>query len=139
MKFLIGFVLVVAIGYGAMHYGGLLSFDPAQQGRDAKAAIKPGMSWQKVVAATTEPGESRFYVIQKKNIGGNEIEISKPGPFMPYDGKNLEDRLSKDSLPEGFEFLYKFTTEEQFLVKFDAAGDVEYIAKPPTMNDLLDQ
>ncbi len=138
MKFLIGLVLVVGIGYGAMHYGGLLSFDPAQQGRDAKAAIKPGMSWQKVVAVS-KPGECRFYVIQKKNIGGNEIEISKPGPFMPFDAKNLEDRIGNDSLPEGFEFLYKFTTEMQFMVKFDSAGDVEYLSKPPTMNDLLDR
>ncbi|MCA9252218.1 MAG: hypothetical protein R3E58_02255 [Phycisphaerae bacterium] len=138
MKFLIGLVLVVGIGYGAMHYGGLLSFDPAQQGRDAKAAIKPGMSWQKVVAVS-EPGECRFYVLQKQNIGGNEIEFPKPGPFMPFDAKNLEDRLANDSLPEGFEFYYKFTTEEQFLVKFDAAGDVEGISKPPTMNDLLDR
>ena len=139
MKILAGLVLVVGIGYGAMHYGGLLSFDPAQQGRDAKAAIKPGMSWQKVVAATTDPAECRFYVIQKKNIGGNEIEISKAGPFMSFDAKNLEDRLLNDSLPEGFEFLYKYTAEEQFMVKFDAAGDVEYVAKAPTLNDFLDK
>ncbi|GJM24058.1 MAG: hypothetical protein DHS20C16_04730 [Phycisphaerae bacterium] len=139
MKFLVGLILVVGIGYGVMHFGGLTSFDPAQQGRDAKAAVKPGMSWTKVIAAAAEPGKCRFYVIQKKNVGGNEIEISKPGPFMPFDAKNLENRLLDETLPEGFEFLYVFTTEEQFMVKFDAAGDVEYVSKPPTMNDLLDR
>lgn len=138
MKILVGLILVVGIGYGALHYGGLLSFDPAQQGRDAKAAIKPGMSWKKVVSTTTEPSECRFYVIQKKNLGGQEIEITKAGPFMPFDGKNLEDRLLDESLPKGFEFLYKYSADVQFLVKFDAAGDVEYIGDAPTMKDLLD-
>ncbi len=138
MKILVGLILVVGIGYGAMHYGGLLSFDPAQQGRDAKAAIKPGMSWKKVVSATTEPTECRFYVIQKKNIDGNEIEVTKPSAFTSFDGDNLANRLADESLPAGFEFLYKYTADVQFLVKFDSAGDVEYIADAPTMKDLLD-
>ncbi len=138
MKAILGLAVLALVIYGALHYGGLLDFDPAQQAKDARAAIKPGMSWQKVSTAAGKPGKCRFYVIHKKMIGGEEVEVTEPGPFMKYDATNLANRLDGGTLPAGFEFLYNFSANDSFLVKFDAAGDVDYVADAPTINKLLD-
>ncbi|NOX58799.1 MAG: hypothetical protein GXP29_08075 [Planctomycetes bacterium] len=136
MKFLVGLVLVVGIGYGALHY--LLSFDPAQQAKDARAAVKPGMPWGKVVSSAGEPRKCRFYFAQKKMLNGVEVEIIKPGTLTKFDKNNLGQRMRDETLPYGFEFFYNFSAESAFFVKFDGVGDVEHVYDAPTMNDLLD-
>ena len=59
-------VLGVGVGAAVYFYGGVADFDPSEQGRQAKAAIKPGMTWKKVIDVARKPREYRMYVPNPK-------------------------------------------------------------------------
>lgn len=131
MKFLLGFILVCGAIFLAMYYwGGLGGFDPSQQGRDAKAAIQPGMTWKKVMDAAGKPREYRIMIIQK--------EMPKPGPVAAFNETALAERINSGTIEHGFVFEYRFSESVAFDVYFDGAGDVIYVADAITMSKLLD-
>ena len=134
-------VLVVLIGVGGYllyDFGGYGSFDPSQQGRDAKAAIKPGMSWSKVVDAAGEPREYRVVIEKRATIGGVEEITYKPGPANKFSRDIVTDRVATSDLPHGFIFEYVFSQSVAFAVTFNDLGNVVGVRDMGTMADLLD-
>lgn len=131
MKFILGLLLVCGALFLLMYYGGGLSgFDPSQHGRDAKAAIQPGMSWKKVMDAAGKPREYRIMIIQKG--------FPKPGPVGAFDEKALAGRIDAGTMENGFVFGYRFSESVAFDVYFDGAGNVTTVADAITMSKLLD-
>lgn len=137
MKVLFGLLLVGAALFAALHYGGMFSYDPAAEAKQVRAAVdQPGASWTKVVAVQA-PRKWCVWNETKKMVDGEELVTTKPGPEVPFDAKNLEQRLADGNLPAGFSFIYDFGGD-RFAVKFDDAGNVEYVQDMKTMKDLLD-
>jgi hypothetical protein len=133
-------LLILGFGILAVVYfaGGYGSFDPSEQGRQARKAIKPGMTWNKVVAKAGEPNE--YQVIERKvsTIGGEEIEFFKPGARNKFNEKVLGDRVKENSLPHGFRFEYRFSQSVAFAVEFDGSGTMVGLVDLPTVADLLE-
>ena len=140
MKFLLGVVVVCAIVFGAVYYGGgFASFDPNKQGKEAMKAIQPGMDWKKVIDLAGEPKEYRVYTKVTREVAGELIEEVKPGAISPFTRENIEQRLKEDNMQEGFIFPYTFSAATAFTVDFDSAGTVVRVNKAITMSDLLDR
>jgi hypothetical protein len=139
MKVLLGLLVLAGALAAVLYYGGMFGFDPVQQAKDTRAAITPGMSWEKV-AAISEPKRWRIYNEHKQTIEGEEIISYEPGPDVSFQGNNIAERLKEGSLRGGFEFRYDFHSQKggAFIVKFDQNGDVEYVTDAPTLGTLLD-
>ncbi len=138
MKILFGLLLLGGGLFAVLHFTGTFDFDPAQQAKDARAAIAPGMSWKKVVAGAGAPKKYCIYIVQKKMVDGTEIEFAKPGPEVNYDEQAIASRVDDGSFPVGFSFFYRFSNADAFEVKFDEYGDVTMVQDLVTMKDLLD-
>ncbi len=138
MKVLVGLLLFAGALFALLYYTGMFEFNPAQQAADARAAVKPGMSWDKVIGAVSPPKEYRIYVKKIKNIAGQQMEVLEPGPSLPFDRENLANRLADGSLPGGFDFTYVFSNSEAFTVHFDENGDVAHVSDSAIMKKLLD-
>ncbi|HUU85532.1 MAG TPA: hypothetical protein VM243_18690 [Phycisphaerae bacterium] len=133
-------VLIVLIGgvcLAVYYFGGAASFDPSQQGRDARAAVKPGMTLKKVIAAAGEPREYRVINRQVKNFAGQEQEVFKPGAKNPFDFDRVTERIANNELPHGFTLDYFFSNKVAFAVTFDATGTAMSVDDLTTMADLL--
>jgi hypothetical protein len=138
MKVILVLILVAAGAILAFYYGaGYASFDPSEQGRQAKAAIKPGMSWKKVADIAGEPKEYQLFIESKKRIGNEERTIVKPGARNRFDPKVLAGRVESNTIPQGFIFHYYFSDSVAFQVQFDGAGTVTGVHDNVTVADLL--
>jgi len=138
MRFLLSTVVSVALLLVVVYYvGGVKGWDPSQQGRDAKAKITPGMSWKKVLDLTGEPKKYRAIVKKTDRIGSETHEYFVPGPPNPFRRSRIEERLVENSLPHGFLTTFIFSSSVGFTVKFDGAGNVEYVDDATTMADIL--
>ncbi|GMU36237.1 MAG: hypothetical protein KJ057_02770 [Phycisphaerae bacterium] len=134
-------VLLVLIGAGVFavyQFGGYSTLDPSQQGRDARAAIAPGMTWQVVVQTAGAPKEFAIYVETGKDAQTG-TPLVKLGPRMKYNADSLESRVKNDQVPHGFVFPYRFSTEVAFQVEFDESGVVVGVDDMVTLNKLLDR
>ena len=138
MKVIVVLVLLVAGACLALYYlGGAATFDPSQQGRDAKAAIKAGMTLKKVIAVAGEPAKYRVINRQVKNSGGQEIEFFKPGAINPFDGDRVAGRIAANDLPHGFILNYTFSDTVSFAVTFDGTGTVVDVQDTTTIADVF--
>ena len=138
MKVIIVLVLLAAGACLALYYlGGAATFDPSQQGRDAKAAIKPGMTLKKVIAVAGEPAKYRVINRQVKTISGQEIEFFKPGAINPFDADRLTDRIAGNDLPHGFILNYTFSDTVSFAVTFDGTGTVVDVQDTTSIADVF--
>lgn len=139
MKALIGLVVLGGIALGIVYLvGGYGSLDPTEQGRQAKAAINPGMSWSQVIAAAGEPRRYQVLRIEKRMVGGEEYEdLVESGP-MKFDRSVFENDMKANNYKEGFNFQYYFSHQAAFKVRFDPAGNVEFVEDEKTVADLLD-
>ncbi|MCH8241368.1 MAG: hypothetical protein IH897_02010 [Planctomycetes bacterium] len=138
MKVLFFFMAMVALGLAAMYYGGGFSgFDATQQGKDARKAIGPGMSWKQVFDVAREP--RNYQTIQRtvNRVGGVDMEFFKPGPANRFVLDTFKKRLADNDLPHGFIVTYYYSNQEAFIVRFDGTGTVEYVEDAITMADLL--
>ncbi|MBI4718174.1 MAG: hypothetical protein HY763_10245 [Planctomycetes bacterium] len=134
------FKLIVALGILltlAYYLGGVRGFDASQQGRDARAAIGPGMSWQQVFAATREPKKYRAILKETKKVGGQTQEFLVPGPENKFRREALAARLAENSLPHGFLCTFRYSESVAFTVTFDGGGNVVAVEDAATMADLL--
>ena len=94
MKVILVLLILGGIGALALYYGGgYASFDPSEQGRQAKAAIKPGMTWKQVVDAATAPKDYQVFIEQTKRVGNEEVKMVKPGPRNRFKRDVLAGRL----------------------------------------------
>ncbi len=138
MKVFVGLLILAGGLFLVLHYTGMFEFDPVKQAQDARAAIKVGMSWDKVVSAAQEPRKYCVYVLKKEVVNGQEFETVKAGPEMPFDAENIRKRVADGSFEAGFSFRYVFSAGDAFEVKFDEMGYVESVQDMRTMKDLLD-
>ena len=138
MKILLGLLLVCGGLFALLYYTGMFEFDPAKQAREARAAVRPGMAWDKVADAIGDPKEYRIFIKKAQMIGAAKVEQIKPGPIAPFSRQNIAERLAKETLPLGFTFTYIFSNTEAFTIVFDGYGDVVNVHDAVTMKDLLD-
>lgn len=137
------FVGLLALGgivlLGVYWFGGSRSYDPTEAGKQAKAAIKTGMSWQQVIAAAgAEPGKYSVFRKVKKKISGQDVEYVEEGTELNFERKVFEATFNAKEMKEGFQFEYLFSHQAAFSVTFDVAGNVVGVQDEKTMANLLD-
>lgn len=137
MKFLIGLVLVGGIVLSVVYVSSIKTFDPTDQGKKAKAALAPGMTWNAVIANAGKPGKYRTMMRVKERIAGDEVEIIKPGAQLSFDQSLFESDFKAKNMPDGFIFEYVFSHQAAFAVSFDSGGRSTSIEDLRTMADLL--
>ena len=139
MKMIFGLLLLMAIGWGVVYYvGGSASFDPTQQGRDARAAITTGMTWSQVLDVAGAPGKwSKLVRKQHKNFQGEIVETIDPSPSVDYRKGSISRHLRDGNLPDGFMVTYTFSRSVAFFVEFVGSGKVAEVRDAPTEADLL--
>jgi len=139
MKAIVVLVLMGAVACGAIYYfGGYASFDPTEQGRKARDAIKPGMTWKQVADMAGDPKEYQVYQEHRRGTGDNERIILTPGAYNKFDRRRMAERIAASELPHGFIFRYNFSAQAAFSVFFDDRGSVVEVADGTTMTDLLE-
>lgn len=129
---------MAALALAAIYYGGGFSgFDATQQGKDARKAIGPGMSWKQVFDVAREP--RKYQVINRKvtRVNGAEIEFLEPGPANRFVLDTFKKRLADNGYPHGFIVTYSYSNQEAFTVQFDGTGTVKFVENAMTMADLL--
>jgi hypothetical protein len=135
MKLLIGLAIVLGLGlYAFYHMGGYSSMDPTEQGKQAMAAIRPGMTWQEVIQATKVPGRYRS-MMAKKEPDGTEVFV--PAGVQKFDLDSFKAAYDGGGMNHGFVFVYVYSDKASFDVDFDDAGKVEFVSRLPGMSDLL--
>lgn len=136
MKLLIGLFVLGGIGIGAVYLiGGYASFDPTEQGKQAKAAITPGMTWNQAVTAAGGPQRYRVFRLVKRR---NKEDLVRSGQ-LKFEMDLFTNDMTNKSFAHGFIFEYVFSPQAAFSVHFDARGRVEFVEDLKTMADLLDQ
>ena len=131
-------MVIIALGLAAMFYGGGSSgFDATQQGKDARAAIGPGMSWKQVFDVAREP--RKYQTIHRKviKVGGEELETFEPGPPNRFVLDTFKKRIANNEYLYGFLVTYEYSNQEAFIVHFDGTGTVKFVEDATTMADLL--
>jgi hypothetical protein len=138
MKIVVGIIALILVGLAAMYFfGGYKELDPDKQGREAKAAITPGMTFKQVIDAAGKPRKARTISVHKRKDGDEWIEDEQIGPLSEFKQNVIEDRLRQNNAPYGFILHYYFSDQVAFEVRFDAQGVVEEIYDVRTMADLL--
>lgn len=138
MRTLVLLVIVFGIAiFTVYHFGGYGKLDPSQQGRNARAAISAGMTWQQVVKAVGRPRSYVLYIEAGKDQLTKELMI-KEGPKMDFDPDVIASRVANKSAPHGFFFPYVFSNSVAFKVEFDETGAVIGVDDMVTLNKLLD-
>jgi hypothetical protein len=125
MKIVLILIIIVAIGgFIAFKYGGIGSFDPSEQGRQHKAAIKPGMTFQKVIDVAGEPREYSTVIRKVETVDGMEIETFSDSVAVRFDKARFLRRLDDGELQWGFAFPYDYSRSVAFQVNFAGDGTV---------------
>jgi hypothetical protein len=138
VKAMVAVMVVAGAALGLVYFaGGFRSFDPTKQGRKAKAAITPGMTWTQVAQVAGDPKHYRVLAKVKKKSGGDVVEVIEPGFPMEFDRKTLAAEISANRVPNGFVFAYMFSQQAAFSVTFDGTGCVVGVEDIQTMADLL--
>jgi len=138
MKVIIGLLVVLGLVIAGVYYlGGYSSFDPNQQGEQAKAAIKPGMTWTQVIAVAGENPKLQTISVSKRKISGQVREERMLGAKVNFSKSQLADRLKYNEYPNGFILSYVFSERVAFDVLFDGTGKVVSVSDAMTMADLL--
>lgn len=137
MKTIIVLVGILAIAAAGLYFfGGYRSFDPSEQGRKAKAAIKAGMPWTAVVTTAGEPQEFRHF-IREPAKRAKALPSVKLGPPVRFRSDVLTQQVANNELPDGFVFIYHFSNKVAFEVTFNNVGAAMSIGDVMTMADLL--
>ncbi|UCG32778.1 MAG: hypothetical protein JSU68_14065 [Phycisphaerales bacterium] len=126
-------ILVVIAGAAVYSFGGYSSYDPTQKGREAKAAISPGMTLEQVVDAIDQP--TKYAELVRIEKRGQEY-IDETG-LMGFTLENVRYRIDSNEVPEGFYLLYHYSAQASFEVHFDGKGIVTHVKDHATMADLL--
>lgn len=138
MKVLFAFTLIVCISVAMVYYrGGFSGFDATKQGETARAAVTPGMSWQKVFQVVKEPRKYQAIYRKVKTIGGVEVEYFEMGPPNKFNRTSFDTRMVDNGLPHGFRVVYRYSELVAFAVTFDGAGNVAGVEDVATMADFL--
>ncbi|HSW47124.1 MAG TPA: hypothetical protein VLM89_16290 [Phycisphaerae bacterium] len=138
MKAIITLIALLAVVLAVVYFrGGYQSFDPAEQGNKAKAAIKPGMTWKQVIDAAGTGGKYRSIMKKVERTGGQEYTTTVLGPHVELKPDRVAAHVAAGDIPDGFIFEYRFSQSVAFAVIFDGAGIVDEVRDLTTMADLL--
>ena len=138
MKAIIVLLALVGAGWLALYFGGSYgSFDASEQGRQAKAAVAPGMTHTQAFDICGDPRNVRSIRREVNKRGGEELEFFVPGPKVKTTRERLAERVKDGDFPYGFVVPYRFSDSVAFAVHFDGTGAVEYVEDLATMADLL--
>jgi hypothetical protein len=135
--FFILIILVVIAGAAVYYFGGYGSYDPTQKGRDAKAAISPGMTLEEVIDAIGQPTKYAELVKETQKQGALVSESIKPTALMSFNLQNVRYRIDHNEVPEGFFLLYHYSAQASFEVHFNGKGIVTDVRDHATVADLL--
>ena len=138
MKFLFKLVIMVVVLLIVLYFvSGVGKFDPSKQGRDARAAIGPGMTWTQVFNITNNPRNYRPIIKKTKRFGGETFEVFEPGPESRFNRDSFVNRLRENGLPYGFVCTFRYSNSVAFTVSFDGTGTVVAVEDAMTMATLL--
>jgi hypothetical protein len=141
MKPIIWLLVLGGVALGGMYlFGGYKDFDPEKQGREAKAAVKPGMTLAQVVdVAGKNPKIQPINAFPRgtDDEDGETFNELRPGTPVPFDYEKTSANLKKNGYPNGFILNYKYTEALAFDVHFDSTGKVTHVSDAVTMGTLL--
>lgn len=121
------FVLLLAVCGAALYFGGVFTMDPSSGIEEFKQTAKPGTSWQTLVDVRAP---RTWYSLDFSSDRGRSPEVK-------YDEAKIKDGVSKGSFRDGFVFMYQFTADEAFEVRFDSSGNLQSVSDVMTANDLF--
>lgn len=110
MKTIVVLLGLIGLGMiGVYYFGGYSSFDPDKQGRDAKAAITPGMTWTQVLAVAGENPKLHTISIYTSKVAGQTVKERRVGPAVNFTKNKVSRGLSSGSYQNGFILSYHFS------------------------------
>lgn len=139
MRAFLFLLVLLGGGFVAMYYfGGYASFDPSKQGRDAQAALKPGMSFDQACDLTGDP--KKFQIINRKveRVMGQEVVTMVPAPPVKCTRERIKTRIGEGSLPYGFLCTFTYSTSVAFTVHYDDTGAVVEVSDALTYQSLFE-
>lgn len=132
MKVVFGlFVFLALVGACLYFFGGLSGYDPAKQGEDFHAAVKPGLTWQQVLDIQVP----RTFCVMDY---GNQYDLDGRSASRKFDEAAFRQSMQNNAGPaDGFIFEYVFDAEHAYDVYFDGSGNVTMVQEAITTSDLL--
>src|SRR3990172_2617851 len=96
MKAIITLLVLGALAIGGIYYfGGYRTFDPNKQGREAKAAIKPGMSLKEVVKVAGKNPKFQPINAFPVKVGNETVEEERPETPVEFDYERVADSVRR--------------------------------------------
>ena len=136
VKFMLVFIGAIVVVLVAVYYfGGFGSFDPTADGKAARTAITPGMTWQQVINVSKPP--AKWTRMLESTVQG--MTAVRATPEQKFDEADLKQKLADSKLPYGFTFVYRYSAEIQFQVHFDGQGKSQGTSDLPKITDLMIQ
>jgi hypothetical protein len=132
MKVVLILVIVIAVLLGIYYVSGSSSeetFDPTQQGKDARAKASQCADWLEVLERIGEPRNWRD--------GPSELDFTYLDPFTAETRDEIARRLEARELQAGFSFLYRYSEEATFAVNFNNQGKFTAIEDKLSKSELL--
>jgi hypothetical protein len=140
MKFILGLLAAIGLGWVVLYYtGGVGAFDPAEQGRQAKAALRPGMSFDQACDLTGDPRKYQIINRKVRRFQGEEFVSLVPAPPVDCTRARIKERLAEGSLPYGFVCAFTYSADVAFTVKYDEAGAVASVEEVMTFSNWLNR
>lgn len=139
MKALLVSIALVALLLISVYYlGGFSTFDASEQGRLAKEALHPGMTFDDACDVTGDPKEFRIIREKTVRIGGEERVELVPSVPIKCTRDKVKTRIQEGANPHGFLCTFAYSNAVAFTVKYDDAGAVVGVEDATTLADLLD-
>ncbi len=140
MRLVLGLLVVVALGWVMIYFaGGYSAFDPSEQGRQARTALRAGMSFKQACDITGDPRKFRIINRKTERIGGEEIVMMVPAPVVKITRERIDTRLAEGSLPYGFLCPFTYSATVAFTVTYDDTGTVVNVSDDVTVANWMEQ
>ena len=105
-------------------------FDPAEQGREARAAVESCASWTETLDRLGEPSRWRN--------GTSSFDFAYVDRFNETTRNDIAGQLEQNAFEYGFSFLYNYGDAVTFAVNFDRAGKLMNVQDKESKDDLMD-
>ncbi len=105
-------------------------FDPAEQGRQARAAVESCASWTEVLDRLGDPSRWRD--------GTSSFDFSYVDRFNETTRNQIARELEKNGFEHGFSYLYDYGDAVTFAVNFDRTGKFTNVQDKEGKGALMD-
>ena len=133
MKAVIVLVILAGVAVVVMYLAGFSnggSFDPTEQGREARAAVEECASWTAVLDRVGEPRNWRDST--------SNFDFLYTERFDETTRDFIAEQLEKNGFPYGFSFFYRFSDAVTFAVNFNRKGELSNVQDKEGKGDLMD-